>query len=670
MVRGQRTRVHLPRRYIPMILVPGVMGSRLTDPLSDELVFNPLGWPVGMAMSDPGDFAVNVDRLTQVSAELVPDTTHPYTDEQRHRAVQHIRYYYNILPSFYGEVAERLASLKIEMAGVTVIPRVYCCGYDWRQDNAKSALRLAAVVEEALRETGEKQVLIFCHSMGGLVTRYYSRVLGGESKIFQLFLLASPTLGTAGGYAQLKDGLFGFSTVETIRNFMKGNVRAGLTEIAGAVANVPTLVENASVAMAHIGKDGKAAGAGAAIKPLITGFFGDLATIFSLGAGRTLTRAETTYILRQMPSAYQLMPNAVLCDSLRHWLTFDPLATGYPPTGFMLKLPTLLDTSLAASIAIGTEIAKLFTTQAQKAGDMAKKTIADELSRGYFSERSGRRARRNVETLVERVLAIVAALNQMGKVTAASDADAAAAKFGKLTDASSLLAGLVQRIQRCFVDCRDARTLYNDIYTGMLDAPQLRALGAANVAQALAFHDALTVHARPPAHVPPLDIIRALLDAMNIPESAPRAGDFVLANLFTVIINGKQELKKREAFARKLAAENKRHKPKAYMHPRTFNAYCDDLLTPSSCVLIPSNVVSLDDHNVVTGEFSLRTGHGDGTVMVESGNPSAALLSHPFIESLRVSKAAHTEVPNHHDTLKTIAARVTALAPDFFRNAH
>ena len=34
-------------------------------------------------------------------------------------------------------------------------PRVYCCGYDWRQDNARSASRLAGIVDEALREIAQ-----------------------------------------------------------------------------------------------------------------------------------------------------------------------------------------------------------------------------------------------------------------------------------------------------------------------------------------------------------------------------------------------------------------------------------------------------------------------------------------------------------------------------------
>ena len=77
--------------------------------------------------------------------------------------------------------------------GKPIIPgvrtKVFCAGYDWRGDAARAAFRVAKVVEAALEATGEKQVIIVAHSMGGVVSRYYSRVLGGESKIFRLFLI-------------------------------------------------------------------------------------------------------------------------------------------------------------------------------------------------------------------------------------------------------------------------------------------------------------------------------------------------------------------------------------------------------------------------------------------------------------------------------------------------
>jgi hypothetical protein len=84
---------------------------------------------------------------------------------------------------------------KARMVKYNIKPKVYVAGYDWRRDNAQSALRLASIVEEALADTGARKCIIVAHGMGGLVARYYSQMLGGESKISALFLVGSPTLG-------------------------------------------------------------------------------------------------------------------------------------------------------------------------------------------------------------------------------------------------------------------------------------------------------------------------------------------------------------------------------------------------------------------------------------------------------------------------------------------
>src|SRR5690606_28705628 len=115
-----------------------------------------------------------------------------------------------LVGSVYGRLANALAEMHDEpFNDYGVRPRVYCCGYDWRLDNARSAMRLAAVVDRALTETRARQVIIVAHSMGGLIARYYCRVLGGESKVHQLYLVGSPTLGAASAYYQLKRGMDG-----------------------------------------------------------------------------------------------------------------------------------------------------------------------------------------------------------------------------------------------------------------------------------------------------------------------------------------------------------------------------------------------------------------------------------------------------------------------------
>ena len=103
--------------------------------------------------------------------------------------------------------------------------RVYCCGYDWRQDHTRSALRLAAVVEEALQETGERRVVIVAHGAGGAVARTYCRVLGGESRVIQMFLVGAATLGTPEAYRALKDGLGGVYAKQFVARCAEADAR-------------------------------------------------------------------------------------------------------------------------------------------------------------------------------------------------------------------------------------------------------------------------------------------------------------------------------------------------------------------------------------------------------------------------------------------------------------
>ena len=89
-----------------------------------------------------------------------------------------------------------------------------------------------------------------------------------------------------------------------------------------------------------------------------------------------------------------------------------------------------------------------------------------------------------------------------------------------------------------------------------------------------------------------------------------------------------------------------------YMHPRTINCYCGDLPTGSAVVLLPIEVLSNDDHNVVTWDIYPHPGEvitqyeavtgpvadgdrsvglGDDRVPIASSNPTEAQLSSPFL---------------------------------------
>ena len=147
-------------------------------------------------------------RIQNVNAPLIPDETHPFKKADDRARVAPIKHYYNVITAFYGNLAKSLHyELRGQLKPKNVTPVVYCCGYDWRQDNATSASRLSTIVDEAQKDCNGEKAVIVAHSMGGLVSRHYCKNMGGESKVRAMFLLGSPTLGAVSAYELLRNGM-------------------------------------------------------------------------------------------------------------------------------------------------------------------------------------------------------------------------------------------------------------------------------------------------------------------------------------------------------------------------------------------------------------------------------------------------------------------------------
>lgn len=157
--------------------------------------------------------------------------------------VDPIRHFYNIISAFYGDLAKSLHySLRRRLARKGWVPVVYCCGYDWRQDNFLSAQRLASVIEEAQRECDGEPIILIAHSMGGLVSRYFCKHLQGESKVRALFLLGSPTLGAVKAYRDLRCGLPFGDSVRRILSVTAGQTRELMVRMISAFQLLPNAV--------------------------------------------------------------------------------------------------------------------------------------------------------------------------------------------------------------------------------------------------------------------------------------------------------------------------------------------------------------------------------------------------------------------------------------------
>lgn len=229
---------HGPERN-PVIVIPGLMGSRLIDETSGRVVWGVFGGDYarpkrpedarlmalpmqeGVALRDLRDSvrADGVLDLIKVKVLGIPIN---------------LRAYYQILDALgVGGYREASASLA---QGVEWGDDHYTCfqfDYDWRRDNVENARRLETFIEarkayvraESKRRFGvdrpDLKFDLVTHSMGGLLVRYYLRYGGAElpedgglppvtwagaANIERAVLVGPPNAGTLESVTQLVEG--------------------------------------------------------------------------------------------------------------------------------------------------------------------------------------------------------------------------------------------------------------------------------------------------------------------------------------------------------------------------------------------------------------------------------------------------------------------------------
>ncbi|KOV81762.1 triacylglycerol lipase [Nocardia sp. NRRL S-836] len=84
--------------------------------------------------------------------------------------------------------------------------------YDWRRDNRVSAAQLKQLIDRELPKwesglaSGRAKTVLICHSMGGLVAKYYLDVLGGWDRCRALITYGTPFRGAIKALSFLSDG--------------------------------------------------------------------------------------------------------------------------------------------------------------------------------------------------------------------------------------------------------------------------------------------------------------------------------------------------------------------------------------------------------------------------------------------------------------------------------
>lgn len=175
----------------PIIVVPGIMGSRL---FMDGRVFteNTRAW-------DP---VVSLNGITKLDDRLkLSNRLYVRPCEN-----QNVNVYDNIPDSTVDDYGREYGAKETYKKLVDGLCNAYAIGtnhyrpvyffsYDWRYSNEDSARKLHAEIQNILHETGAEKVDLVCHSMGGLVASKYYVEYGHYGQVDQIITCGTPYEG-------------------------------------------------------------------------------------------------------------------------------------------------------------------------------------------------------------------------------------------------------------------------------------------------------------------------------------------------------------------------------------------------------------------------------------------------------------------------------------------
>ncbi|RAU17530.1 hypothetical protein DN062_12630 [Nitrincola tibetensis] len=249
---------YCPKSFaVPIIFVPGLMGSRLRIKQDKRIVWEPLdniGNAIRLARSNAVEKRAELIGLD--AAPYSPDylevdlgesnPQHPFLQERIDRGWGGV-----LQGSYSGFLAWLQVSATLPENGL--LPRgcsalhyeVWAPPYNWTDDNLNSGRDLGDTVRKALEGTAKKyqgtdvQVLkpiIITHSMGGLVSRAYTQLHGGAEEVHGVIHGALPCEGAPAAYKRI---LAGFEGAGIERHVLGANQQ----EVTATAANMPGVLQ-------------------------------------------------------------------------------------------------------------------------------------------------------------------------------------------------------------------------------------------------------------------------------------------------------------------------------------------------------------------------------------------------------------------------------------------
>jgi pimeloyl-ACP methyl ester carboxylesterase len=216
----------------PVIVIPGILGTRLLDTSSGRIAWGAYG--PGAVHHGTADGRRSLALPMRMGADLVSlnDDVHPdgTLDRLTLGGGVGIKAYHNLLQAL---VIGGYRDQHRRPPGANEHISCFEFGYDWRQSNAESAAALGRFIEEKRHfieterkrrglPTKEIKFDIVAHSMGGLVARYYLMYGGspppadgsrlrvtwaGAKDVRRFIQVGTPNSGSTQALLQLKNGM-------------------------------------------------------------------------------------------------------------------------------------------------------------------------------------------------------------------------------------------------------------------------------------------------------------------------------------------------------------------------------------------------------------------------------------------------------------------------------
>jgi hypothetical protein len=215
---GAKYVLSVQRECIPIVLVPGIMGTRLRAATERRAIWDPDsilsmikkygGFWLGAQARQRNLFGGGLLYQKGSAIPFEDDPDHNPSIDEAHAGASR-RGWGGVAWMTYAPILVALEQARWgAFLGRCFDLPVYACGYDWRGSVADAGARLAARVRRIKRERGRtcNQVILVTHSMGGLVARSACKRDGLEGDVLGVVHTVQPATGAPAAYWRMKGG--------------------------------------------------------------------------------------------------------------------------------------------------------------------------------------------------------------------------------------------------------------------------------------------------------------------------------------------------------------------------------------------------------------------------------------------------------------------------------